>query len=180
MKIKLKRKDGIEKIGEFKWLDLSYLDDIVNLNESILHSIENKEIYARTNREEFEEYLKGKGKIIGCIVDDNLIAMGVYVALKDDKRNYGYDLDLRGDFLLDVCQIEATVVSKEFRGNKLQRRVCEILESIGREDNMKIISATASPINSYSVNTFIDLGYEIVKEKEKYGGLRRYILKKNI
>lgn len=180
MEIILKRNDGVEKTGEFKWLDLSYLDDIVNFNESILEGIENKEIYARTKREEFEEYLKGKGKIIGCIVDSKLIAMGVYVALKYDKRNYGYDLEMEGEQLLDVCQIEATVVSKEFRGNKLQKKVCEILESVGKEKNMKVISATASPINPYSVNTFIDLGYKIAKEKKKYGGFRRYILKKDI
>ncbi len=180
MKIRLKRKDGVEKIGEFKWLNLSYLDDIVNLNENILEGIGNKEIYAKTKREEFEEYLKEKGKIVGCIVDNNLIAMGSYVALNYDKRNYGYDLDLRGDSLLDVCQIEATVVSKEFRGNKLQKKICNILENIGRDENKKIITATASPINTYSVNTFIDLGYKIVNEKEKYGGLRRYILKKSI
>ena len=180
MEVILKRNDGVEKKGRFKWLDFSYLDDIVNLNENILNGIENKEIYATTKRDEFEEYLKGNGKIIGCIVDNRLVAMGVYVALKYDKRNYGYDLDICGDSLLEVCQIESTVVSKEFRGNKLQRKMCEILESFGKNENMKIISATASPINSYSVNTFIDLGYEIVKEKKKYGGLRRYIFKKDI
>lgn len=180
MEVILKRNDGVKKIGVFRWLDFSYLDDIVDLNEDILEGIENKEIYARTTREEFEEYLKENGKIIGCIVDSKLIAMGVYIALKYDKRNYGYDLDIRGENLLEVCQIESTVVTKEFRGNKLQKKICEILEDVGKHRNMKIISATASPINPYSVNTFIDLGYEIAKEKEKYGGLRRYILKKDI
>lgn len=180
MKIKLKRKDGVEKIGDIKELDLSYLDEIVNLNENILKQLENKELYAKSTRDEFYEYLTGKGKIIGCIVDGNLIAMGIYGVLKEDKRNYGYDLDLYGDSLLHVCQIECTVVNKEFRGNNLQKKICEIIESMAKEDKMKIISATASPINLYSVNTFINLGYEIYKEKEKYGGLRRYILKKDI
>lgn len=180
MKIKLIRRDGIEKIGEFKILDISYLDSIINLNENILHGIENKEIYARTEREEFEKFLKELGAVIGCIVDGKLIAMGVYGKLKKDKKNYGYDLEIEGENLLDVCQIESTVVADEFRGNRLQRRICEIIEDMARRDNMKIISATASPNNPYSVRTFINLGYEIYKEKEKYGGLRRYILRKDI
>lgn len=180
MQIKVKRKDGIEKVAKIKELDLSYLDEIVNLNEDILKSLENKELYARTERDEFYEYLTSKGRVIGCIVDKKLIAMGVYGALKSDKRNYGYDLDMNKDEILTVCQIECTVVSKEFRGNKLQKKICQVIEEIAKKEKMKIISATASPINSYSVNTFLSLGYEIYKEKEKYGGLRRYILKKEL
>ncbi len=180
MKIKLKRNDGEEKVGEIRELDLSYLDEVVSLNEDILNKLENKEIYARTTRDEFYEYLTEKGKIIGCIVNGKLIAMGIYGVLKNNEKNYGYDLDMNEEEVLTVCQIEATVVSKEFRGNRLQKKICEVIEKIAKKDKMKIISATASPINSYSVNTFFNLGYEIYKEKEKYGGLRRYILMKRL
>ena len=42
-----------------------------------------------------------------------LIAMGVYLKNGYDKENYGYDLDLEGEILLKVAQIETTVVREE-------------------------------------------------------------------
>ena len=60
----------------------------------------------------------------------------------------------------------------------MQRMICNILEQIAIEDNIEIITATVSPFNKYSLNSFISLDYKIVKEKLKYGGLKRYILRK--
>ena len=54
------------------------------------------------------------------------------------------------------------------------------LEKIARKDDIEILSATASPYNEFSVNTFMNLGYEIKKDKLKYGGLRRYVLVKEL
>jgi ribosomal protein S18 acetylase RimI-like enzyme len=81
---------------------------------------------------------------------------------------------------LKVGQLEATLVSEAYRGNRLQKIMCEILEEVGKKAGMKYICATAAPNNKYSVNTFNELGYKIVADKLKYGGLRRYILMKEI
>ena len=164
-----------------KELDLAYIEKIMNLQENILNGIENKEIYAASTADEFEEIILSKGKIIGCVTEeDNLIAMGVYVENGYDNHNYGYDLEMHGEELLKVCQIESTVVDEVYRGNRLQKVICETIENIARKRGMKFITATASPYNPFSVNTFISLGYEIKKDKLKYGGLRRYILAKNV
>ena len=34
--------------------------------------------------------------------------------------------------------------------------------------------------NKYSLKSFLDLGYEIKKDKLKYGGLRRYVVAKEL
>ena len=34
--------------------------------------------------------------------------------------------------------------------------------------------------NKYSLKSFLDLGYEIKKDKLKYGGLRRYVVAKKL
>lgn len=179
--LKLKRKDGKVIEAKLKELGLSYIDKIMELQEIIMNGLENKEIYADTEREEFEEYIKENGKIIGYVTsDDELIAMGVYAKKGYDKSNYGYDIDLKGEEILKVGQIESTVVREEYRGNKLQKIICEELEDIAKKENTPILCATASPYNEFSVNTFINLGYEIKKDKLKYGGLRRYVLVKEI
>lgn len=177
----VKRKDGELINVIIKKLDLSHINKIMELQENILAGIENKETYAPSTIDEFKEVILGKGEIIGCITEkDKLIAMGVYVENKYDEHNYGYDLEIQGNDLLKVCQIESTIVDEDYRGNRLQKTICETIESIAKERRMKLITATASPYNPFSVNTFIALGYEIKKDKLKYGGLRRYVLAKNL
>lgn len=181
-KISLKRKDGSNVEAEFKELDLSYIEKIMELENAIYEGLSNKDFYACSTQEEFKSILNGKGKIIGCvsIENDELIAMGVYVEYKYEEHNYGYDVNIKGENLLKVGQLESTVVSENYRGNKLQRIICEYLENIGKDAEIKYICSTVAPDNKYSLNTFIELGYKIVIEKLKYGGLRRYVLMKEI
>ena len=184
--IEIKNKNGSKTKVELKKLDLSYIDKIMKLQEEVVEGLENKEVYYSSSKEEFEKIIKELGEIIGYVTLDNeLISLGVYCKYGLDKENYGYDIDLKGDELLKVSHIESTIVKKEYRGNNLQKAMCLKLEEIGK--NMKYIwlhevssMATASPYNPYSVNTFKSLGYEIVKDKIKYSGLRRYVFMKNI
>lgn len=179
--LKLKRKDGELVNARIKALNLDYIEKIMHLQNVILEGLENKELYADTEREEFEEYIRENGKIIGVLTkDDDLIAMGVFAKKGYDKGNYGYDLDITGEKLLEVGQIESTVVREEFRGNRLQKIICIELEKIAKQQNISTLCATASPYNKFSVNTFLTLGYKIKKDKLKYGGLRRFVLVKEI
>lgn len=180
-KLSLERKDGKLVTGELIILDEGHIDQIVKLQKEIIDGLEIRELYADSGRESFIECIKNHGKIVGCFTkEDGLIAMGVYAVFGYDEENYGYDLGLKGEELLKVGQIESTIVKKEYRGNKLQNIICEIIEEFAKEDGMKVIGATVSPINKYSLNTFINNGYTIEDEKIKYGGYRRYIMKKEI
>ena len=49
--LKITRKDGVEVEVELKELDLSYLDKIMDLQKIIIDGLENKELYADTERE---------------------------------------------------------------------------------------------------------------------------------
>lgn len=176
----LKRKDGCSIRVVIKKLDSSYIDEIMDLQNNIYEGLLNKDFYACSDKEEFENILINNGTILGCLSskDNKLIAMGVYVEYGYEKHNYGYDIDIQGDSLLKVGQLESTVVSEEFRGNRLQRIICEELESICIGSGKEYICATVAPMNKFSLNTFINLGYKIMVEKQKYGGLNRYVLMK--
>ena len=66
--LKLIKKDGTEVEAKLKELDLSYLDKIMDLQKIIIDGLENKELYADTEREEFKEYIKKNGKIIMFLI----------------------------------------------------------------------------------------------------------------
>lgn len=180
--IVLNKKDGSSVQAELKILDLSYLDEIMKLQDNIYKGLEDKGFYFCSTREEFQETIDKNGKILGCVsLDDNqLIALGVYIEYGFEEHNYGYDIDIQGDELLKVGQLESTLVLADYRGNKLQRIICSYLEEIGKEAGMKWICATVEPNNKFSLNTFKELGYKIVVDKLKYGGLRRYVLSKEL
>ncbi|MDS0525113.1 GNAT family N-acetyltransferase [Clostridium sp. SHJSY1] len=179
--LEIKKKDGIICKGKFKFLNTSYLDKIMDLQQRILDDLKEKEWYSPSSKEEFQKNIEENGKILGCVLeDDSLIAIGVYCEYEYDNHNYGYDLNIKGEELLKVGQIESTLVKEEYRGNRLQKRICEMLEKEAVKNNMKILSATASPFNIYSVNTFKKLNYTVEADKLKYGGLRRYVLKKEL
>lgn len=179
--LNVKRKDGQTENIYLKVLDLSYMDKILNLQNDIYEGLDDKRLYSPSTREEFETYISDLGVAIGFLTEnDELIAMGVFIKNGYNEHNYGYDLELKGDDLLKVGQIESTIVREEYRGNRLQKIICETLEEIGRDKKIEIMTATASPYNEFSVNTFKNLNYEIKKDKIKYGGLRRYVFAKNI
>ncbi|MBW6409339.1 GNAT family N-acetyltransferase [Clostridium weizhouense] len=179
--IDLNRKDGAKVSAELKFLDKSYIGKILELQEDIMKGIEDKQLYVASSEDEFINYFN-TGKAIGYVTKDTkeLVAVGVYrnVGLKED--NYGHDLGLKDEELLNVGQVELTIVKEEFRGNRLQKILCQHLEKIAKENKTPIMCATASPYNKHSVNTFKALGYRVEKDKLKYGGLRRYVLVKDL
>jgi ribosomal protein S18 acetylase RimI-like enzyme len=178
----LKKRDGSVVEAEIKILDLNYINEIMELQRNIYDGLENKSFFVCTDKEEFENTIKGKGNIIGCVSleDNELISIGVYIEYGYDDHNYGYDINIQGEELLKVGQVEATIVSEKYRGNSLQKLMCEILEEMGKTSGKKYICATVAPDNKYSVNTFLKLGYKIMEDKLKYGGLRRYVLMKEL
>lgn len=164
-----------------KKLTLEDIEDIMALQDKVSGAIVNKEIYASSSKEEFEEAIRKTGCLLGYKTEDQrLVALGAYMSYGYDAHNYGYDLEFTGEKLLTVGQIEATIVDPDYRGNGLQKKLCKALEGIAREDKKAYIMATVSPNNPYSLNNFLALGYDNKKEKLKYGGLRRYILCKKL
>ena len=51
---------------------------------------------------------------------------------------------------------------------------------MSKNNKDKLLCTTVSPYNKYSLKRFLDLGYEIKKDKLKYGGLRRYVVAKEL
>lgn len=174
-----KAKNG-EKLMLTK-LTLKDIKDIMHLQDKVSHAIINKEIYASSSKEDFEEAIRSIGCLLGYKTEDQrLVALGAYMSYGHEVHNYGYDLEFDEEKLFEVGQIESTIVDPEYRGNGLQKKLCEALEMIAREEKKTYIMATVSPMNPYSLNNFLALGYVNEKEKLKYGGLRRYILCKKL
>lgn len=176
-KIKIKDTYGNIVNAEMKTLYLEDLNKVMKLQDDIHDGIENKEIFAKTEEDEFVDMINNCGEIIGVITEnDELIAFGAMVIPGLEEFNLGYDLNFEEEKLMNIAHIESTVVHPNYRGNKFQKILCENLEEVAREQNYSIFCATVSPNNEFSLNTLLSLNYKIAIEKEKYGGLKRYIV----
>ena len=96
------------------------------------------------------------------------------------EENLGEYLRLTSEEMERVAHMEIAMVRKAYRGQGLQKRMMQEAEKRLKEAGYHYLMGTAHPKNVYSVNNFKKLGYEIVAEDLKYGGLPRYIFCKEI
>lgn len=93
--------------------------------------------------------------------------------------NYGYDLELPEEELLQVVHKDTAAVHPDYRGFGLQGRMVQLAEQELAGMGKRILLSTVHPENKFSLNNMRKHGYEIQKRVGKYGS-ERLILRKNI
>ena len=167
---------------EMRMLSQKDLDAILTLQDEIYNGIEDKQTYIKSTKEELmEELLHYPTHTIGIFTAANeLIAVGIYKTVGQSEDNYARDFGLEGTILDKIGHVDTTIVSARFRGNGLQRILIEAIEELARKDHMQMLCATVSPYNTFSLNSFLKTGFVIKADKLKYGGVRRYIVAKDL
>ena len=95
-------------------------------------------------------------------------------------ENLGRDLGFSDEDLLKSAHMETVVIAPEYRGHHLQARLMSKAEEDLKATGYKHLLCTIHPENPYSLNNVLSLGYKVEKLVEKYGGLPRNILLKEI
>lgn len=165
-----------------KTLSLEDLNAIIQLQGEVCAALSHQYLYVPFSKDEMIYELSSfPTHTIGFVTDTNeLIALGIYKTVGNSPDNYGCHYGLAGDILNSIGHIDTTIVAPSFRGNKLQKHLILAMEGIARKEGKKTLCATVSPDNYYSLNTFLNLGYQIKANKLMYGGLRRYVLAKDL
>lgn len=175
------KKDGTLVTLTLQALTAGNIDEILALQNEIINLMQDKQIYLASTKEDLLHDFEKDNIILGYMTPaQELVAVVIYLKEGYDTSNYGYDLGIEGEALLNIGQVDTVLVKPDYRGNNLQYIMCQLVEELARETNTSMICATASPFNPFSVNNFLKLGYEIKADKLKYGGLRRYVLAKSL
>ena len=93
--------------------------------------------------------------------------------------NYGYDLELSQEELLQVVHMDTSAVHSDYRGMGLQRKMAQTAEEELSGQGRRILLCTVHPENRYSLNNMLQQGYTVQKRVNKYGS-DRFVLRKNI
>ena len=156
----------------------SDIDAVVALQDRIVEALPDKDLYAASTR---EEYLTQLNEDICFIAEcgDKVAGFSVMVPNDpDNPRNYGKYLDYDRKQLAETASLDLTMVDPEFRGRGIQRMFNKLRIGKAIEMGAKEGLCTISPDNPYSYRNFLVLNFEIIDQREMYGGRQRYLLRK--
>lgn len=161
-------------------LDRSDLMDIMELQFSVIATIEQKELYVPISEEEMRYLFDGNGEAIGLYIQDKLYAACSILWRVDYEHNMGRELNFSDEELSLVAQLELSLVDSDLRGHKLQYRMADILaRRVAAEERCRYLFTTVSPHNYASIQTVTALGLQVVKLCKMYYDWDRYVVCKD-
>ncbi|MCH4826503.1 hypothetical protein [Planococcus halocryophilus] len=162
-----------------------YLEDlpiIEQVQAKVMESISEKASLQALTTEEFLFILNERGLMVGAFVEEELIGFRALLIPDIDEEHLGWDIGLPPDELGKVIYQEISVVLPEYRGNRLQQKLAEVImkELPNLEVKFRYICCTVAPMNIPSLKDKFTQSMHIAALKEKYEGLKRYILVKDL
>lgn len=154
------------------------IDKVLELQQTIMYALPEKDMYAPYTREETMHELENYPCYIAEI-NGEIAGYSVLIPNDpDDPENYGHHFNYDREQLAKTASLDLTMVTPKYRGLGLQRTFNKL--RIGKALEMGATEAltTISPDNPYSYRNFLVLNFDIVDERELYGGKKRYILRK--
>ena len=89
---------------EMRFVNESNLDEVMDLQEIVIHHLADKEIFRSHSADCFQEHLQMEKSAIGVFCQDGLIAYNIISFPGDGKDNFGLDINLPKDDLANVVQ----------------------------------------------------------------------------
>ena len=169
-----------DAVFEIRYMDEDHLDEMMTLQEVIIQSLEDKEIFRTHSVDYFKGLFQVENAAIGAFTDEGLIACSIIQFPEKIEDNFGVDVNLPKDDLSRVVHIAKVAVHRAFRGNSLQRKLQGIHLEVAREKGYHRACCMVSPKNRHSLHNIFSHGFTIKALKLKFGSRLRYILHKNL
>ncbi|QHT47847.1 GNAT family N-acetyltransferase [Bacillus sp. SB49] len=154
------------------------IEDLLHMQMIVEAQVQEKDTLQPLSKQEFNTILEGAGLLIGVFVEEELIAFRALWYPGPDPENLGMDIGLPEEEWDLVVHQEISCVRPDYRGNRLQKRMgAWIMQAFREEDTDKAhLLCTVHPRNISSLKDKLAQGMAIVRLKEKYAGMLRYIL----
>jgi predicted GNAT superfamily acetyltransferase len=178
--VKHNNKPVMPYLGKISYLYEENINEILGLHPILKETLKDDDMFYFDDYNFYKYQLDRGGIMLGCYIDNHLTAYGVMIFPGNDEENLGYDLNFNQDELQFVAHLDSFLVHPDYRGNKLQYKLCTLMQKIALQKGYKHLCSTVSPRNIHSLNNLMNFGFEIRLEKLKYGGKLRYILYKSL
>ena len=118
--------------------------------------------------------------VVACDTDGNIVGNLLVKYPGMEEENLGYDLAFDSHQLSRVAHMDSCSVLPSARGNHLEARMMQFAEKLIEPTCYSILLATVAPENIPSMKTLTRLGYQVMVTKEKYQGVVRNIMMKQL
>ncbi len=172
---------------DFKIVQLGpeYIDQVVQMQEQVRRNMRHKSWFMLDTGEEIEAMLKGGGALFGALNQHGEMIAARYISQPGDSAS-----NLANDVALDiplneVAVLESTVVSPDYRGNRLQGIMTQVAIKHIERQGLRHLFCTVAPQNIFSLYNVMSSGLKIRALKKKYGttehdGVWRFILHRDL
>lgn len=165
---------------EMGFLDDGYLRDIMGLQETIIHSLADKEIFRTHPPDYFKDHFQMENSTIGTFTSEGLIAYSVLYFPGEREDNFGADINLARNELNKVVHLATVAVHPDYRGNSLQAKMQGIHLEVAQRMGFEHACCMVSPKNRPSLQNIFSHGLIIKALKVKFDSRLRYIMHKNL
>ena len=179
-KVESLKRSGGNAVGgtecEIAFIDERYLPDLLKLQELIIQSLSDKEIFKFSSEEVLRNLFVTERSVIGAFTEECLIAYSIIHLPAGDGDNLGADIGIDDGEMCNVGHIKAVAVHPAYRGNSLQRKMMGVHLNVLKDIGCRHVCSTVSPKNFPSVLNFFSIGMVIEGLNLKFDGLLRYIM----
>lgn len=177
----LNRRDLQSYFYIIRALDKNDIPQIIELQNFVLNLMKNKSFCVPLSSEEHLDIISGNGECIGLFIKDKLYAVCAILFPGCREDNMARELGFSEKKLLQVAQLELSLVHPDLRGNNLQNKMADILARLTqREKKYRYLFTTVSPYNYPSIKTVTSMGLNIAKLCKMYYKWDRYVVYKDI
>lgn len=156
------------------------LDALFRLHQVVVAGLHHPHLFRPDTRAFMAKHLEARGRTVGTFVDDELVAYAAISFPNDDPDNLGRDLPLPPDEFGHVANYDGSAVHPDFRGNGFQQRMTDMRHRYALAHDRYHILGTVSPLNARSLGNFLAIGCRVKNIKEKYGGMLRLIIHRDL
>ena len=160
-----------------KVLNIEDINSVLSVQDQAVRHIKDFSIYYPDTREIFEASLSTDGLIIGCFVDDRLVAFRSVWFPRSRPENLGLDIGMHDPSQLSqVAHLERACVIPEFTGNHLQMRMTHHAIDLAKStSSFRYLFSTVAPMNYASMQDKFSANMLILRLVRKYEDYYRYI-----
>lgn len=160
---------------DFRTLHLGDLPELLELQNKVYDTLEDKEVLQTLTEREFEQII-AQGFIIGAYEDGRLIgSRSMYVPSIDEEGHLADDVGIEDKE--SVIYSEISFIDPEKRGRGMQSEMGhELIEKTRRDGRFENILTTVMPENIPSLKDKFRLGFKVRKTTYKYSGKKRHIM----
>ncbi len=167
-------------LGNICYITKDKFEDVINLFNRVNSSMDNKSWLKSRDVDYLQGVLDKNGFIVGCYIEDTLVASALCEAPQGEYKDMLIEMGMNEYEIENTFISGFVMVDPFYRGNALHRTLLETRIDLSIKKGIKNIVTVVNSQNIYSLNTILNLGFEIKLEKENEDGIIRYVLYKNL